>query len=96
MINSCLNTFFIEIPELHQESLPDTILNKTTLVVLTSSLKDRDSHYWTAMPGRENVPGRVYVALVSDTALHSLIPNPAIPFSHESGKAPQLEQVWVV
>ncbi len=39
--------------------------------MLTSSpvLKDGDSRDWTAMPGRENVPGRVHVAVVSDTAL---------------------------
>ena len=33
------------------------------------ALKDGDSHRWTLMPERENVPGRVDITVVSDTAL---------------------------
>ena len=38
-------------------------------VDILPALNDGNSHIWTLMPERENVPGRVDIAVVSDTTL---------------------------
>lgn len=75
------------------------VLREELCLDILPALKNGDSHYWTAMPGRKNIPGRINVALVSDTTLtqvHSLFRKPILPFGLLSDRAPQHEQAWVV
>ena len=61
------------------------------------TLQDGDSHKWTFKPERENIPGRVDITVVSNTALTAGPFSCTQPLMHFGPvREPQAEQVQVM